>query len=302
MRFIEDINSHSWWNFDNHSDLVIETKKSTIDVLSWYYTKEEYLSKWWEIPWAIYLLENRPEILKEKKLLEEIRKTKRVRSITLEWEWSKWYVVQISDICIKFKNEYSDTNFKTELNNYKLIEEIYNNQYPDELKKYFKIPKLQRYLCDKDCIAMEYIDWNALSIEYILKEKNISIEDIKEFVEKNRLLFDDIDLIYKRLILDPILKDHEIRKILLYMWVDEYQIMNICVLDNQFVMEYCIKSESVNAYKKRKEIIRGNNILSIDDHCDNLRINSDGILYWLDFGNIIFNKKNINKWLKMKNE
>lgn len=264
------------------------------------YKSSEFEQLWWDVPWAMYLLSYKPEILQHKPLLEAIRKTNKIEQITLEWEWAQWFIMQLSDICIKFKNQDSQTDLGKELSNYKKIEQIVLEWLWDN--PYYNIPQLERHLCDKNHIVMEYIPWFSLATNFVLKDKKISPELIYDQIFSNmQHSMDDIEMIRERLsnyyidkdnILDYI-KEHELRTILYYMGVDEDEFGNVSSLDTIFLIDYCLWSASsdyVNIYKKFQKLLRENNILSIDDHGSNIKLHNNK-LYGLDFGNIVYSKK-----------
>lgn len=279
----------------NHPVFLEKNKSFIQHTLSNTYTAQEYIESRWDIPGALYLLDYKPEIVQHKVLLEKILKTERIENMTLEWIWSQGYVVQISDICLKLKNQDSSTDFIKELQNYKTIEQLYNQYMGNQ--SYFKIPWLQRHLCDRHTIAMEYIPWFTLAHHFILKEKKIKEKELIDTIESHKE-YDDISHICSRLwdnydhIFDK-LKDHELRTILLYLWIKEEEIENISHLDTEFLIEYSINNKVVDntrkVYKERKTYLSKNGIKEIDDHWENLKIHNN-ILYGMDFGNIIFSK------------
>lgn len=259
------------------------------------YTPQEFEKLRGDIPGAMYLLEYKPEILEHKDLFEAIRKTKKVKQIILEDVWSQWYVVQISDICVKFKNKDSQTNFRKELSNYKLIEDLHMQLGPNDL---YSIPILERYLCNDRRIVMEYIPWFSITTNFVLKDKGMSPNDIYNTIYKSQYDYDDLSHIKERLdkmdvneknILNYI-KEHELKTVLHYLWIEEVEFENVSWLDTLFLIEYCLGKESpdyLQIYKKRKQILKNNHILSLDDHGGNIKLYNNR-LYGLDFWNINF--------------
>lgn len=267
------------------------------------YSYDEFGELWWSVPWALYLLSYRPEILKYKGLFEAIRKTKKIHQITLEWEWSKWFVVQLSDICIKFNNDDIHNTFEAEYNNYKLIEECYKQLWKNN---YFDIPILEHNLCSDKYITMEYIPWFTLLVNNLLKKYKINSKMIYEFIHKNAELddYDDLLLIKYRLKSHNVdinnimsyIKEHELITVLIYMWVDESFFIHSPTVDPLEFIAWCFTENTkqyVDIYKKRQQILHKNWILSIEDHGGNLKIYNDR-LYWLDFWNVTYTNK--HKW------
>ena len=246
-------------------DVFFETQKLQLHQILWsVYTKQEFQKYRWNIPWSMYLLDYRPEILSHKEILEKARYTGKVESITLEGEWKNWFVVQVSDICIKFKNQNSDTDFIQEKNNYEKIQDIYNNHMMHQ--NLFKIPWLQRHISNDDMIVMEYIPGFTLAHTFILKDKKIKEEDIIQVLNNGEYKsYDDIILINQRLesivkwdktnmydnLFDK-LKDHELRTILLYLWIKQDEIDQISSEKIEIIL-----LNTVLMHKLKKNIIYG---------------------------------------------
>jgi len=282
-------------------DVFFEIQKLQLHQVLWsIYTKEEFKKYRWHIPWSEYLLQYRPEVLIHKEILEKARYTGKVQSMTLEGEWKNGFVVQLSDICIKFKNEDSVTDFKQEKKNYEKIENIYNESMLNQ--DLFKIPWLQRYISNDDMIVMEYIPGFTLAHTFILKDKNIKEKNIQSVLENPEYEdYHDIALINQRLqsivkwdtttMYDNLfekLKDHELRTILLYLWIQQDEIDQISSEKNRDnLIEYCTNKETQKEYKLWKKILLDNWITHIDDHAENLKVYNN-VLYWLDFWNVTF--------------
>ena len=181
----------------------IGVKSQIIDSLDKYsletYSQEEINKLRWHIDGALYAFSYRPELKNHKVLLEKIRNTKMINLLSLENDGSKWYVIQISDICIKFKNQFSNTDFEKEIENHLMIEDIYKS-LSEEDKKYFDIPWLERYLSNENQITMEYIPWFTLSTNFVLKDKNIKRKDVYNYLINNSHVENDLTYIIKRLL------------------------------------------------------------------------------------------------------
>lgn len=272
------------------------------------YTQEEFKKYRWHTPWSEYLLDYRPEILTHKEILEKARYTGKVDSMTLEGEWKNGFVVQLSDICIKFKNQDSMTDFKQEKKNYEKIENIYNNHM--SYQNLFKIPWLQRYISNDDMIVMEYIPGFTLAHTFILKYKNIKEENIKAFLSDEKYeKYDHVVLINQRLEsivkwdtttiynnLFQKLKDHELRTILLYLWIQQDEIDQISLEKNRDnLIEYCTDKQTQKEYNLWKKVLLDNGITHIDDHAENLKVYNN-MLYGLDFWNVTFLQSSKWEW------
>lgn len=300
---INFLNTNNKLNSSNIAwlDVFFETKKLQLHQVLWsVYTKQEFNKYRWHIPWSLYLLDYKPEILNYKEILEKARYTGKVESITLEWEWNNGFVVQVSDICIKFKNQGSTTDFNQEKKNYKTVENIYNDYMTHQ--NLFKIPWLQRHISDDDMIVMEYIPGFTLAHTFILKDKNIKEKNIIEFLNDDEYWdYDDILLINQRLksivkwnktnmynnLFDK-LKDHELRTILLYLWIQQDEIDQISSEKNRDnLIEYCTSQQTQKEYNLWKKVLLDNGIIHIDDHAENLKV-YNSVLYGLDFWNITF--------------
>lgn len=290
------MNTEKWLSYKNSTERSYNDSLSDTlhDTLSLVYTEQEFLEKWWHIPWAEYLLMYRPEICQHKDILEKIRNTRRVDSMTLEGEWTEWYVVQISDICLKFKNNEKENraDFEQELDHYKLIESIYLQN--KEKNPYLQIPQLQRELSYDTTIAMEYIPWFTLAHHYTLQQHALTEADFKHLLEDSD--DDDILLITERLEgnynnLFVRLKDHELRTLLVWLGISSEEIEQNGAKNTLTLLEGALvgknKTKLIQAYKHWKKALENEWIVSIDDHGENLKI-FDNCLYALDFWNIIF--------------
>lgn len=287
------LNPNIVWYISTKSQIKNTFDKYSLEV----YSLEEIKKLRWHIDWALYAFSYRPELRNHKVLLERIRNTKMINLLSLENDGSKWYVIQISDICIKFKNQFSNTDFEKEIENHLMIEDIYKS-LSEEDKKYFGIPWLEKYLSNENQITMEYIPWFTLSTNFVLKDKNIKPKDIYSYLINNNHIENELTFIIKRLLslglnqhnIFKIIKEHELKTILIYMWIDEEEFEDVSILDNEFLIDSMLWDNYTKIYKKRKNKLKQNKIEYIDDHGNNLKIYNCK-LYGLDFGNITFNKK-----------
>lgn len=288
---------------DSLYENILDKKTHLVDSLSSVYTKEEFQDKRSNVAWTEYLIEHKPEILEYKTILDSILNTGRVNSMTLEGEWKTGFVIQISDICLKFKNQDNTIGFSNEKKNYQLIQDIYNKTMLDQ--DLIRVPWLQRYLSNRDMIVMQYVPWFTLAQNFILKDKKIKENDLILVLQNQK--WNDIEWINDRLLnrvhwekeimyndLFEHLKDHELRSILIHMWVQEDEMMNVALLDTEFLIEFTMDKSIANDvrlwYKRWKNILSEHGIESLDDHWENLKIHNNQ-LYCLDFGNITFKKK-----------
>lgn len=270
--------------------------------LSSTYSREEFIINRQSYQWAEYLLQCIPDILRYKPLLEAIRKTKQTNILFLENDGSQGFVVQISDICIKFRKEEStDDNFDQEYKNYLTIEDIYTT-HQEELSG-MSIPGLQRHLCTADYVTMEYVPGLTLTTHFVLKDKKVTTDAVLAMIQKGSRHSDggsdEARLVCQRLqtlsltpdtIMDHI-KDHELRTLLIHHGiVPEGEFENVAHLDTNFLVEYVTSTDMMRVYEKWKEILDKEWIASIDDHGDNLKFHN-GILYALDFGKMEMRKK-----------
>lgn len=261
------------------------------DELSPSYSFQEYIDLRWDIPWALYVVEHVPEILEHRDLLENIRATRSVAQMNLSGKGWEWYVLQISDICIKCKNKNNPGNFLTEIENYKQIEHIYsiymNNQ------NLFAIPELQYSLSDERVIAMEYIPGLTLFHNFVLQDKKITSEIIWKYLEQynqfpqlshiaKRLWYNYVDCIYR-------LQDYELEQILLLFGISEsYRKVIASQRYRDSMIEQVLGKDYLDVYTLWKDLLQDHGIDHIDDHSENLKIYNNK-LYGLDFGYVTFN-------------
>jgi hypothetical protein len=92
------------------------------------------------------------------------------------------------------------------------------------------------------------------------------------------------------------LKDHELRTILLYLWIQQDEIDQISAEKNRDnLIEYCTNKQTQKEYNLWKKVLLDNWITHIDDHAENLKVYNN-VLYGLDFWNVTFLQSSQWEW------